>query len=272
MIALNDLDYKILKERIYRITKLDLDGYKSQQMRRRLESYINKNEALSVVSYCKTLENDPARVRELLDFLAINVSEFFRDENQFQFLKMTILPDLLKANRQLRMWSAACSCGQEPYSLALTLEEISQNRHSIIGTDIDESALEKARGGGPYSIADVRNVSKLMRTRSFTETANGYLISPQIRTKVEFKKINLLNDAFEQNFDLILCRNVIIYFSDLVRDKLFLQFNKALQPHGVLFLGGSEIMLKPSDYGFKLIQPSFYVKASPGTPFSFEPF
>jgi chemotaxis protein methyltransferase CheR len=258
---MNDQEYSYLKAKIYKLTNLDINCYKGQQMRRRLEAFVAKHNFPTVVAYCTMLENAPNKQRELLDYMAINVSEFFRDMAQFKILRNEVLPRLLAVSPRLNIWSAACSCGQEPYSLAITLEEISPlSRHRILASDIDESALDQARNGGPYTAYDLRNVEKGLMDKYFIKNATGYWVSGKIKNKVIFQHHNLLNDHFEQNYDLIVCRNVIIYFSEDVRDNLYQKFHNSLKSSGILFLGGSEVVLRPWEQGYGMLYPAFYNK------------
>jgi chemotaxis protein methyltransferase CheR len=260
---MNDQEYTLLKDKILKLTKLDINSYKIQQMRRRLDAYVLKQNCPSVAAFCHILEQNPDKQREILDYMAINVSEFFRDTVHFNNLRKTIFPLLLSASRRLNIWSAACSCGQEPYSLAMLLEEITPGvQHRIIATDIDESALKQARNGGPYIPYDVRNVEKSVLDKYFSFVNNAYLVNENIKKKIIFKHHNLLCDPFENNYDLIICRNVIIYFSEPVRDNLYMKFRDALKNNGILFLGGSEVVLKPSQQGYSMLSPSFYRKAA----------
>jgi chemotaxis protein methyltransferase CheR len=255
---MNDQEYTYLKNKIYKVTNLDINCYKSQQMRRRLDAFVAKSN-LPVVAFCSILESSPEKRRELLDYMAINVSEYFRDLPQFNLLKNEILPRLFEQSTRLNIWSAACSCGQEPYSLAILLEEMSPlYRHRILATDIDESALNQARNGGPYNSYDIRNVDKLLVNKYFTKTPEGFWVNEKIKKKVIFQHHNILNDEFEHNFDLIVCRNVIIYFSEEVRDELYRKFHSSLKPTGILFLGGSEVVLRPWDQGYSMLYPAFY--------------
>ncbi len=258
---MNDQEYSYLKNKVFKLAGLNLDSYKSQQMRRRLEGYIARSNMPIVSAYCRTIEQDRKKLRELLDFLAINVSEFFRDPSPFDYLRTLVLPGLLKRSPRLNIWSAACSGGHEPYSIAIILEEFSSyHRHRILATDIDESALEQARRGGPYTSADVRNVDKRLLHKYFVQTEDGYWITPKIRGRVEVRRHNLLSEPFEKGFDLVVCRNAIIYFSDNVRNKLYEEFYRSLKVDGVLFIGGSEAILQPGTLGFSLLCPSFYRK------------
>jgi chemotaxis protein methyltransferase CheR len=258
---MNDQEYTLLKSKILKLTKLDINSYKTQQMRRRLDAYVLKQNYPNVATFCNMLEQNPDKQREILDYMAINVSEFFRDTVHFNNLRKNILPLLLTTSRRLNIWSAACSCGQEPYSLAMILEEISPGvQHRIVATDLDESALKQARNGGPYIPYDVRNVEKPILDKYFSFVNNAYLVNENIKKRIIFKHHNLLCDPFENNYDLIICRNVIIYFSEPVRDNLYLKFREALKNNGILFLGGSEVVLKPGQQGYGMLSPSFYRK------------
>ncbi len=258
---MNDQEYYYLKSKIFKMTNLDINCYKNQQIRRRLDLFVGKYNYPTIIAYCSMLEKNPDKQRELVDFLAINVSEFFRDAPKFKILGSDIFPQLLERNHRLNIWSAACSGGQEPYSLAMMLEEMNpDNHHRIIATDIDESALEQAKDGGPYTTYDVKNVGKNIIDKYFVNDAAGYWVNEKIKKKVVFQRHNLLNDPFEQNHDLIICRNVIIYFSDIARSGLYTKFYDSLKVAGILFLGGSEIMLRPDEYGFATVFPAFYQK------------
>ena len=262
---MTEQEYSYLKSKIFAITQLDINCYKTEQMRRRLEAFVARYENLTVRAFCEMLEKTPQKQKELLDYLAINVSEFFRDINQFTFLQTRVLPQLMARSRRLNIWSSACSAGQEPYSVAMALEEMCHgSQHRIIATDIDQSALAQASSGGPYLAADVKNVPPAMKFKYLTFKDNNFWVNDAIKKKVNFKRFNLLQDSFETNFDLIICRNVIIYFSDTVREELYNKFYRSLKVGGYLFLGGSEVVLKPAEHGFSMVSPSFYCKVNNG--------
>ena len=264
---MDDQEFSYLKEKIRQYTRMDLDGYKSQQVRRRLEGYIRRFSG-SVQEYAARLEKDPALCRELVDYLAINVSEFFRDSHYFTYLKADVLPELRKTKARLNIWSAACSCGQEPYTLAMILEGMGNTAYRILATDIDLSALESARNGGPYTEQDVRNIATHLRNKYLIYRDGAYWVHESLRHHITFKVHNVQSDPFERGFDLILCRNAIIYFSDVVRDKIYQNFHISLNSGGVLFIGGSEAILHPNKIGFQTLRPPFYVKTNPRMPVS----
>jgi chemotaxis protein methyltransferase CheR len=199
--------------------------------------------------------------------LTINVSEFFRDPQQFERLRSQILPELLAGGAKVKIWSAACSHGEEPYSVAIILHELNAvHRASILATDIDRVVLARARAGGPYQRGDMRNVSPKQLQDYFTKTGDDYTVVDTMRRRIDFRELNLLADRFDQGFDLIICRNVMIYFSDETKQRLFERFNRALNPRGVLFVGGTEALLGPDTRGFERLGGNFYRKAADVAP------
>jgi chemotaxis protein methyltransferase CheR len=259
-------EYTLLKKKIRELIKFELDHYSSTQMMRRLDGFIVRSKMAGVAQYCHLLENNPAEVAKLEDFLTINVSEFFRDAPHFKILKEKILPVLLQDNLQLNIWSAGCSNGSEAYSVAILLERLSPYRtHRILATDIDKNILSKAAAGGPYHPTDIRNVPPELVEKYFRKVGDDYRVIDHIRSKVIFKQQDLTRDPFENNFDMIICRNVVIYFTDEAKKKLRKRFIDALKLNGILFIGATETMLDASDTGFMRISPCFYKKVQDTT-------
>jgi len=257
---MNDEEYALITTKIRKLTKFDLDNYKSNQMRRRLDGFITTMGVSGVAAYCGMLERDRNMLDKLIDFLTINVSEFFRDLSYFEVLQTIVLPELLKAHPKLNIWSAGCSNGSEPYSIACILESLTPTTaHRILATDIDERILRKATAGGPYRADEIKNVPPRFRT-FLTHTEEGYFIAKKIRARVEFKQHDLLQDRTEQGFNLIICRNVVIYFSIEAKNKLYRKFHSAMKDDGILFVGGTESMLDAATLGFKLKRTCFYQK------------
>ena len=143
------------------IGAIDINAYKSQQMRRRLEAFIEREAPRGTFLFCKQLENQPEQLQALRDMLTINVSEFFRDSPQFDVLRSTVLPNQLREGGKLKIWTAACSHGAEPYSVAILLDELrAGDGHRILATDVDTTILGQAKAGGPYRANEIRNVAK----------------------------------------------------------------------------------------------------------------
>lgn len=259
---MDDQNYSYLKRKILKLTKIDLDDYKSQQMRRRLDNFIQHAGVKSVVDYGHMLEDDRNKLQELLDFITINVSEFYRDTAMFSQLQTRILPDLVNNTMKLNVWSAGCSRGQEAYSLAIMLESMSarSRNYRILASDIDDRALSVAMAGGPYGYDDIKSISPELLERYFTCSGKEYRIIDRMKKKLEFKKQNLLLDEFEKDFDLIVCRNVTIYFTDKAKRDLNTKFFNSLKEGGVMFIGGTEVMLDASVIGFENLGVSFYRK------------
>jgi chemotaxis protein methyltransferase CheR len=258
---MTDEEYTLFKKKIKEHTKFDLENYAAKQMMRRLDGFILRSRAAGVAQYCHTLDSSPEEVEKLQDFLTINVSEFFRDTAHFKVLKEKILPALLQDNLQLNIWSAGCSNGSEAYSVAMLLEKLSPYRtHRILATDIDKTILAQAAAGGPYHPADIRNVSEDLKAKYFKPEGEDFRVNDHLRKMVTFKQQDLTRDAFEGGFDLIICRNVVIYFNDEAKKKLRKRFIDSMKINGILFIGATETMLDATDTGFIRLSPCFYKK------------
>ena len=258
---MNETEYGLLKKNIRELLNIDIDAYKSQQMRRRLGAFVERQSPRGAFLFCRQLEEKPEQLQALRDMLTINVSEFFRDAPQFEVLRSTVLPDQLRNGAKLNIWTAACSHGAEPYSVAILLDGLHAGTgHRIFATDIDPTILAQATAGGPYRPNEVRNVSRSQLQKYFTPEEGGHRIVEKIRERVEFREHNLLSDPFEEGFGLILCRNVMIYFLTETKQQLCQRFHAVLKPGGVLFLGGTEAMLGENAAGFKKLFTNFYRK------------
>ena len=260
--------YLKIKSSVKKMLDIDLGGYKDEQMKRRLDSWIIRMGDSSWDVYFSRLKTHEKELSRFRDYLTINVTEFFRDIDRWNALRNVVLPELItnaknaKPNkRNLRIWSAGCSIGAEPYTLLMILEEISTALpYTIFATDLDRGALDKARSGGPFRQDEIRNVTEKQRLRYFRQEGLSFFIKEEHTKKIEFKEKNLITDPFDNGFDLIVCRNVIIYFTADVKSLLNKKFKDALRPDGVLFLGGTEIIPRPYEYGLKNKGISFYYK------------
>jgi chemotaxis protein methyltransferase CheR len=258
---MNQEEFTYIKKKIRELTKFDLDRYGKNQMLRRLDGFLSRSKISSVAQYCQLLEKDSEERERLQNFLTINVSEFFRDLPHFRMLQEKILPPMLQHNLTLNIWSAGCSNGAEVYSVAIILNRLSPYRtHRILATDIDSNILNQAIEGGPYKDSEIRNVPKDQVDKYFDAVNDAFWIKNDIRKKVIFKEHDLTCDPFENNFDLIICRNVVIYFSDEIKKMLRRKFPDALKINGILFIGATETMLDAGDLKFRRISPCFYQK------------
>ena len=258
---MDDLAYAGLKRSIKERIGIDIDAYKGEQMRRRLENFVLQRAGGQPAAWLRTLPTDVTTLASMREMLTINVSEFFRDAPQFDRLERVVLPSLLKEKRALNIWSAACSNGQEPYSLAILLNEAKADAGSrILATDFDRTVLERARSGGPYGAPDVRNLSAARLSTYFAREGAGYLVTPSLRSRIQFREHNLLSSAYGTGYDLIVCRNVLIYFSPAVKMQIVQRFQHSLRPGGVLFIGATEALLGADTDGFKALGGNFYEK------------
>jgi chemotaxis protein methyltransferase CheR len=251
--------YAALKQVIKDRIGLDLDLYKGQQMRRRLDNFVTQHGGEDEGVWLRSLATDREELAALRDMLTINVSEFFRDFAQFETLRTKVLPDLLATRSTMSIWSAACSNGQEPYSLAITLDEMgATGRYRLLATDLDRAVLAKAQAGGPYIANDVRNVSAARKQQYFAQDGDQLFVKPALRSRVTFREHNLLADSYGANYDLIVCRNVLIYFSPEAKNEILRRFQAALKPGGVLFIGATEALLGADAKGYKALGGNFY--------------
>lgn len=256
------MDYEGFKKEIYELTKIDLNSYKERQMKRRIDSLIAKHKFDGYASYVRAIKSDKELFEDFVNYLTINVSEFYRNPDQWKNLENEIYPYLIKTfGRQLKIWSAACSTGDEPYSLAMTLSKfLPLNNIKIIATDIDKQVLELAKAG-LYSKKSVENLPKEYVDKYMTKVGEkNYKVNDEVKRCVEFKQHNLLKDDYPTNCDMIVCRNVVIYFTDEAKNKIYKNFNNSLKKDGILFVGSTEQIINYRDLNYSSVKSFFYKK------------
>jgi chemotaxis protein methyltransferase CheR len=260
--------YGQIKFSVKKLMNIDLDHYKEEQMRRRLDSWLVRSGSPSWPEYIKRVSGDNKELSRFRDYLTINVSEFFRDMDRWQNIGEVVLPQLIKTAYTLRqprggvrIWSAGCSIGAEPYTLSILLDELAPTQpHYLLATDLDRGVLAKAKARGPYTQEDIKNVSPARKSAYFDAGGPPYFVKERTGRWIEFREHNLLSDPFGTDFDLIVCRNVVIYFTTETKSLLYQKFYNALRPGGILFLGGTEIIPRPQEIGFHSQGVSMYVK------------
>lgn len=239
---------------------IDLSLYKEAQMKRRIISLRNKRGFTDFMAYYKALSSDSVLLEEFTDRITINVSEFYRNPQRWDVLKTKVIPNLLKTRKKLTIWSAACSTGEEPYSLAMLFKEYFPTVSvQITATDLDQNILTKAQEG-VYQKQALKDLPMQMQTKYFTEENGLYHIDPKIKQSITFKRHNLLADRYPQNMDLIVCRNVLIYFTDEAKDAIYQNFSNVMTNNGILFVGSTEQIFSPVKYGLGLLDTFFYEK------------
>ncbi|MHA0855454.1 CheR family methyltransferase [Paenibacillus sp. CMAA1364] len=256
-----DHDYISFIESIKKATGIDLSQYKEGQMKRRLTTLRTKHGYTSFQLFFQAMKQDKSLLYEFLDRMTINVSEFWRNPNRWEVLRDIILPELVSSNTgRLKVWSAACSTGEEPYTLAMILSDKKLlSNTNLVATDIDDGALDKANKGH-YLERSLKDVPKDVANRYFTQDGLMYRIDDALKKSVQFKKQNLLLDTFENSYDLIVCRNVMIYFTEDAKNMLYHKFAKSLRPGGYLFVGSTEQIFSPAQFGLEPTETFFYRK------------
>lgn len=238
------------------ITGLDLNFYKRPQMERRLTAVRERYGYTDFKSFGKALKTDAKLLTEVMDKVTINVTEFFRNPERWIALESFL--NEMRSLGPLKIWSAACSTGEEPYTVAMMMEARVKKPYDIIATDIDQKAISRAETG-EYHENQMRSLPDEYK-RFFHANANSWVISSDMRSHVRFQTHNLLTDPYPNALDVIICRNVLIYFTESGKQRIIAGFAQALRTNGLLFVGSTEQFLDVGQYGLRLIAPFIYRK------------
>jgi chemotaxis methyl-accepting protein methylase len=249
------LKTKILKER-----GLDLYQYKDKFLIRRFKARMRSRCTFTYDDYMKCLDQDPFEYIKLFDKLTINVTEFFRNPEMWGSFKCQVLPKVLdrcQERRIVRFWSAGCASGEEPYTIAMLVDEFLWNREhnlqvAIRGTDLDEDALKKARAA-VYPCDKLRKVPEHYKKVNLIQEGDFFKVRDKIKDYVRFQRHDLISGKKNKYFDVIFCRNVIIYFTRAQQLKLFHEFHDALTLDGFMILGKTETLLQECKCLFKIV-------------------
>jgi chemotaxis protein methyltransferase CheR len=245
--------YDTFKQKIKKITGLDLNSYKNQ-IHRRVHMLMQRWEITDYNKYFEMIEKDDRRLRDFLDYLTINVSEFFRNDSQWWKLRDVLLPELIKlrGNKRLKLWSCGCATGEEPYSLAILSIVLGLDPSvPVLAVDIDDGARAIAQKG-QYLKRQLINVPPEYLSKFFTSN-NGetYEVTREVKNRVTFKKMNMIEDKFADMYDLILCRNVVIYFTQETKAHLYKKFTEAIAPGGYFLVGSTEQIFEYKTLGLE---------------------
>lgn len=243
---------------IRRLCGIDLSQYKRAQMERRIRTFAERRGITSLAQYLKLLEDGKDELDAFLDRVTINVSQLWRNPEQWDLLRSRILPEYADRGR-MRAWSAGCSYGAEAYTLAATCAEVLPSaRVEIVGTDIDRRMVDRARAG-VFSIDDARDAPAAQRKRWFTERDGRLHADPKLKTLCRFETGDLLTmRPAQQVYDLVLCRNTVIYFTPEVKDALHARIAGALVPGGYFMVGSTERITDPGQLGLEIAHPFVY--------------
>ncbi|RLF58856.1 MAG: protein-glutamate O-methyltransferase CheR [Thermoplasmata archaeon] len=261
-------DFHELKENITKILDFNSFQYNDSYLARRFKSRLNHFKIDTYHEYWGLLKEDLEEQQKLRKELTVNVTEFFRDHTTFNTLQNEVIPEVINQNNDnIRIWSAGSSDGREAYSIAMLFiekmgEQQAKRKLKIIGTDIDKDCLEYARKGtysgkSGYGQMDVGDQLGYFKSyKKYVDINDGsYTFKPAVREIVNFEFHDLISGRKKSNFDIIFCRNVVIYFNRELKNTLYMDFYNALKPGGKLILGKSETLLGDAMQQFKKYKP-----------------
>lgn len=245
----------------------DFSGYRASMLERRIHKRLLATGCKNYDEYIEYLNQHNDELDNMIDVFTINVSHFFRNSLTFEYIRKIVLPDIISdkskdPDASLRIWSAGCSFGEEPYSMAMIVDDTLQRETfsidvNIFGTDIDKKALKKA-AIGTYGSNSIKNTKYNYIEKYFTQAENQFNVDPKIKSMVRFSFHDLLgkndtvpSDSIFGGFDVVLCRNVLIYFEPEFQIRIFNKLYKSLKPNGYLVLGESEVPIESFRYKFK---------------------
>jgi len=252
-------DYTTFCETIRTLCGVDLGQYKRGQMERRIRTWTGRRGTDDLELYARRLQADPEELDAFLDRVTINVSQLWRHPEHWKALEETILPEIAAAGGRVRAWSAGCSYGAEAYTLAAVCRmAIPTARVEIKGTDLDRRMVARAREGR-FSAEDARGAPAGAVAKFFP----GGQAIPELRRMVSFDVGDLLRMPVQAgSFDLVMCRNTVIYFTEEVRDALHARLAQSLKPGGWLIVGTSERVVDPRGLGLESPFHFIYRKGS----------
>lgn len=265
-------DFNRIRQLVSQHTGISLSDAKRDMVYSRLARRLREVDLQDFGSYCSLIDS-PEGEDELLNFtnaITTNLTSFFREPHHFEYLQNTLLPELMKTNahtKRIRLWSAGCSTGEEPYSIALAIREVIPENSGwdikILATDLDSNVLDKGQSG-IYDAERIAGLSK-QRVKNWFLRGKGdkshlVRVHPSLQEMITFKRLNLMNEwPIKGPFDFMFCRNVVIYFDKPTQSVLFDRYANLLVDDARLFLGHSETMFKVCDR-FKLIGNTIYQK------------
>ena len=266
-----DQDFEKLRELIYKHTGIRMADNRRDLIYGRLSRRLRALELNSFADYCRLIEaGHEEELEAFTNAVTTNLTAFYREAHHFDYLSRTLLPELMKEkrhDRKLRCWSAGCSTGEEPYTLAITLRETIRDIDSwdarILATDLDSDVLARAQQG-IYNVENIKRALGPRLKRWFLKGTGPHQgkakVKPELQALIDFKRLNLLEAwPMKCQFDFIFCRNVLIYFDKPTQKQLFDRFAQKLVPGGHLFIGHSESPMDLTDR-YELIGQSIYRK------------
>ncbi|WP_043930505.1 CheR family methyltransferase [Bacillus sp. EB01] len=255
---MTDLEYVDFTQQFTLQTGIDLGNYKQEQIRKRLALLYHKGSFHSIGDSDSLLFNS-GFVQEITGQITAHITEFYRNPEVWEYLHHSALPGLLQKRASLNCWSAGCSTGEEAYTLAMILEEMDIETYSIVASDLNDSLLTKAKQGlyREKALGSLPSGLKLKYLRKF---GTHYSVHKDMKKAVSFERQNLLHGRLESGFDLILCRNVIMYLTEEANHYLLSRLSSAMCPGGILVVGSRDSIPEPEHYGLIKLNSFFFQK------------
>lgn len=254
-----------IKNLICQLTGVDCSGYRDEYLKRRFEIRLRATGCSTYGKYVIYLKRNPEEVTNLLNAITVNYTTFFRDNDVYTYLEKKLLPKLFQSQSQVRIWSAGCATGEEPYSLAILVQKLLEKSSraqlvKIYASDIDKDALSKAEAGN-YQKRQLNTLDQALIEHFFNVEGEVCTVKDFVKKMVRFEQADLMKNPQRHNLDLVLCRNVMIYFSKESQQQIHMSFYNALRDGGYLITGKSEILsgepakrFIPTDNQFRVYQ------------------
>lgn len=263
---MEEMAFKKIKRLILEVFHLDCSGYRDEYLKRRFEVRLRATGVATFGKYIVYLKHHPEEFHNLLDDLTVNYTMFFRDSTVYTYLQNSLLPKVLNKTSQVRIWSAGCATGEEPYSLAILVSKLlgeeAKRSVTIYAGDIDEAVLSKA-ANGLYAKNQVSSLDQQSIEKYFVKEGENFRVNDSVKRLIRFERVDLMKPAVHQNLDLILCRNVMIYFSKECQQRIHMNFYQALKNGGYLVIGKSELLTGEPSQRFAVIDQQERVYQKP---------
>jgi chemotaxis protein methyltransferase CheR len=261
-VEMSPAQFERTRKLAYEVSGIRLDDTKVGLVTARIMHRLRALGLPNMGAYFELLDKDPAESAKLVDELTTNKTSFFRESSHFDVLRKKVVPTAV--NRRLRIWSAGCSSGEEPYTLAMTLREMGDELNGfdirILATDLSERMLSKARAG-VYDDEQMGDIAPALRTKYFEHVNNQWRVKPNLRQLIQFAPLNLQGEwPMKGPFNAIYCRNVMIYFDRETRQKLVNRFTNLLAPNGFFFVGHSESLTGLTST-LRYVEPAAYARS-----------
>lgn len=257
-----DLNFDYFYEWVRKNLNINLGAYKEKQLQRRIGTVMKRAGATTLEEYSTLISENENLKKAFLDYITINVTEFFRNKDIFHEFEAILVNNLLPKFSDIKIWSAACSIGAEPYSIGIILDKYNKyNKYNykILATDIDEGILERAKLGS-FKAHEMKNLKQEDLNKYFSLEGNYYNIKEDLKEKIEFKKHDLILDGYENGFHVVVCRNVAIYFKNETKEEIYRRISDSLVSGGIFFIGATESIYNPKDFGLRKLSTFIYEK------------